>query len=63
MKNQLAQKTHLLLRRSAIGLLRIIIENKLFLKLRDLNSYAIRLYEEQGVEIKNEKAEWNFLIF
>jgi glycyl-tRNA synthetase beta chain len=45
------------LRRAAIGLLRIIIENKLVFKLRDLISYSIRLYEEQGVEIKNEKTE------
>ena len=45
------------LRRSAIGLLRIIIENKLSLKFRDLIGYSIRLYEEQGVQIQNEKAE------
>ena len=38
----------------SIGLFRIIIENKLSFKLRDLISYAIRLYQEQGVEIKNE---------
>jgi len=51
------------LRRAAIGLLRIIIENKLSLKLRDLISYAIRLYQEQGVEIKNEKTEQQVLEF
>jgi len=51
------------LRRSAIGLLRIIIENKLSIKLRDLISYAIRLYEEQGVEIKNENTEMEVLDF
>ncbi len=51
------------LRRAAIGLLRIIIENKLSFKLRDLISYAIRLYEEQGVEIKNEKVEQQVLEF
>ena len=33
------------LRRAAIGLLRIIIENKLSIKLRDLISYSMRLYE------------------
>ena len=51
------------LRRSAIGLLRIIIENKLSLKLRELISYAIRLYEDQGVQIQNEKAEQEVLYF
>ena len=51
------------LRRAAIGLLRIIIENKLSIKLRDLISYAIRLYQEQGVEIKSEKTEQQVLEF
>ena len=51
------------LRRSAIGLLRIIIENKLSIKLRDLINYSIRLYEEQQVEIKNENTETEVLDF
>ena len=51
------------LRRSAIGLLRIIIENKLSIRLRDLINYAIRLYDEQGVEVKNEKTEMEVLDF
>ncbi len=51
------------LRRAAIGLLRIIIENKLSFKLRDLISYAIRLYQEQGVKIINEKTEQEVLEF
>jgi len=51
------------LRRAAVGLLRIIIENKLSFKLRDLINYAIRLYQEQGVEIKNEKTEQQVLEF
>ena len=51
------------LRRAAIGLLRIIIENKLSFKLRDIISYAIRLYQEQGVEIKNMKTEQQVLEF
>ena len=51
------------LRRAAISLLRIIIENKLSFKLRDLISYAIRLYQEQGVETKNEKTEQEVLDF
>ena len=51
------------LRRAAIGLLRIIIENKLSFKLRDLISYAIRLYQDQGVEMRNEKTEQQVLEF
>ena len=51
------------LRRSAIGLLRIIIENKLIFKLRELISYSIRLYEQQEVEIKNDKTEQQVLSF
>ncbi|MDB9744516.1 glycine--tRNA ligase subunit beta [Pelagibacteraceae bacterium] len=51
------------LRRAAIGLLRIIIENKLVFKFRDLISYSIRLYREQGVEIKNERTEKQVLDF
>ncbi len=51
------------LRRAAIGLLRIIIENKLSFKLRDLISYAVRLYQEQGVEINNDKTEKEVLEF
>jgi len=51
------------LRRSAIGLLRIIIENKLSIRLRDLINYGIKLYEEQGVKIKNENTEMEVLDF
>ena len=51
------------LRRAAIGILRIIIENKLAIKLRDLISYSIRLYEEQGVKIENDKTEIEVLDF
>jgi len=51
------------LRRAAIGLLRIIIENNLTIKIRDLISYAIKLFEEQQVEIKNLNAEKELLVF
>ncbi len=51
------------LRRAAIGLLRIIIENKLSIKIRDLIVYSIRLYEEQGVEIINKDTEMEVLDF
>ena len=51
------------LRRSAIGLLRIIIENKLSVKVRDLIVYAIRLYDEQGIKFENENTEVELLNF
>ena len=51
------------LRRAAIGLLRIIIENRLVFKLRDLINYSIRLYEDHKVEIKNEKTEQQVINF
>ncbi len=51
------------LRRSAIGLLKTIIDNKLNLKLRNLISYNIKLFEEQGVKKINENSENEILIF
>ncbi len=51
------------LRRSAIGLLRIIIENKLNIKLRDLISYSVTLFRDQGVELKNKNVEKEILNF
>ena len=51
------------LRRAAIGILRIIIENKLSIKLRDLINYSVKLYEEQGVDIKNKRTELEVLEF
>ncbi len=51
------------LRRSAIGLLRTIIDNKLNLKLRNLISYNIKLLDEQGVAKTNENSENEILSF
>jgi len=51
------------LRRAAIGLLRIIIENNLELNLKDLISYAVRLYVEQGVKKENNQVEKEILDF
>ena len=51
------------LRRSAIGLLRTIIENKLNIKIQDLISYNIHLLKDQNVIIKNDKAESDLLTF
>jgi len=51
------------LRRTAIGLLRIIIENKLNINLKDLIKFSIRIYEEQGVEFSNNSIEKDIFFF
>ena len=51
------------LRRSAIGLLRTIIENNLVIKLSDLIDYFTRIYLEQGVKEKNPQSKKELIIF
>ena len=51
------------LRRSAIGLLRTVIDNKLNLKLRNLISYNIKLFQEQEVIEINKDTENEILNF
>ena len=51
------------LRRSAIGLLRIIVENKLNLKIRDLINYNINLFLDQEVKSLNQNTEKEILGF
>lgn len=51
------------LRRTSIGLLRIIIENKLSIQLKDLINYSIVTYEEQNVKFSNNSVAKDVLIF
>ena len=51
------------LRRSAIGLLKVIINNKLNFRLRNILKYNIGLFEEQGTKISNENTENDILSF
>ena len=51
------------LRRTAIGLLRIIIENKLTVQLKDLINFSIVAYEEQNVKFKNNSVTKEVLFF
>ena len=51
------------LRRNAVGLLRIIIENKLIIQLKDLINYSIVLYEEQNVKFTNNSISKEILFF
>ena len=51
------------LRRNAIGLLRIIIENKLTIQLKDLINYSTVLYEKQNVKFVNKSTTKEVLFF
>ena len=51
------------LRRTGIGLLRIITENKLSIQLKDLINYSIVAYEEQNVKFSNNSVTKDVLIF
>tara|TARA_Y100000590_G_scaffold175701_1_gene200736 strand:- start:382 stop:2448 length:2067 start_codon:yes stop_codon:yes gene_type:complete len=51
------------LRRTAIGLLRTIIENKLIIQLKDLIKYSIVVYNEQNKKFTNNNIEKEVLIF
>ena len=53
------------LRRSALGVIRILLENNREFKLKDLINYSSNLYQEQGFELDNKtlhKDLANFLI-
>ena len=51
------------LRRTAIGLLRIIIENKLKIQLKDLINYSTITYEEQNTKFTNIYVVKEVLVF
>ena len=49
-----SSKDPLALRRSALGIIRVMIENKKNLKINDLLIFSSRLYENQGFSLENE---------
>ena len=51
------------LRRSAIGLLRTIIENNLTVGIRDLIDYLIKIYNDQGVKELNQNTQKEIIKF
>ena len=51
------------LRRSAIGLLRTVIENNLVINISDLIDYFIRIYLDQGVKEKNTQSKKELINF
>ena len=51
------------LRRNAIGLLRIIIENKLTIQLKDLINYSTVIFEEQNINLINKSITKEIIYF
>ena len=51
------------LRRSALGIVRLLIENNKEFKIKDLISYSISLYEEQGFKFSNGFVQKELLDF
>tara|TARA_Y100000590_G_scaffold259355_1_gene291246 strand:+ start:1714 stop:3780 length:2067 start_codon:yes stop_codon:yes gene_type:complete len=51
------------LRRTAIGLLRTIIENKMAIQLKDLINYSAVVYKEQNINFKNNSLTMELLTF
>ena len=52
-----SSKDPLALRRTALGIIRIVIENKKNLRLNDLLIYSSRLFEEQGCGLSNKELQ------
>ena len=51
------------LRRSALGIIRLLLENKKEFKISDLINYSILLYKEQGFEFQNNNAQKELSLF
>ena len=58
-----SSKDPLALRRTALGTIRTIIENKKDLKINDLLIYSSTLYEDQGFKLGNKNYRKNFITF
>ena len=51
------------LRRLAIGMIKIILENRKTIKLRDLINYSLQLYNEQNLNFNSENTSKDLVIF
>ncbi len=51
------------LRRSALAVIRLVIENNKDFKIKDLINYSILLHEEQGFKLSNEKTQKEITFF
>jgi len=51
------------LRRSALGIIRLLLENKKEFKISDLINYSISLYKDQGFEFQNDNVKKELSLF
>ena len=51
------------LRRSALGIIRLLLENKKEFKISDLINYSILLYKDQGFEFQNDNVKKELSLF
>jgi len=51
------------LRRSALGIIRLLLENKKEFKISDLINYSISLYKDQGFEFQNDNVQKELSLF
>ena len=51
------------LRRSALGIIRLLLENKKEFKISDLINYSILLYKDQGFEFQNDNVQKELSLF
>jgi len=51
------------LRRSALGVIRLLLENKKEFKISDLINYSILLYKDQGFEFQNDNVQKELSLF
>ena len=51
------------LRRSALGIIRLLLENKKEFKISDLINYSISLYRDQGFEFENDNVQKDLSLF
>ena len=58
-----SSKDPLALRRIALGIIRIIVENKKDLKINDLLNYSTSLYEDQGYKLFNKDLKKDLSVF
>jgi len=62
-KKPTSSKDPYALRRSALGLLRILIENNKQFKIKDLMSYSHQLYQDQKIELNNKLIQAQLISF
>ena len=58
-----SSKDHYALRRSALGVIRILLENNKEFKLKDLINYSSNLYQEQGFDFSNKALHKDLINF